>query len=61
MGVYKKDNRWYIDYYLPNGRRKREVVSIEGVDPSKINREDAKKALSIRKSEFAQGKFDITK
>jgi len=59
MGVYKKDNRWYIDYYLPNGRRKREVVSIEGVDPSKINREDAKKALSIRKSEFAQGKFDI--
>ncbi|TDI89741.1 MAG: site-specific integrase [Candidatus Dadabacteria bacterium] len=61
MGIYKKDNRWYLDYYLPNGRRKREVVSIEGVDPSKINREDAKKALSIRKSEFAQGKFDITK
>ena len=59
MGVYKKDNRWYIDYYLPNGKRKREAVSIEGVDPSKINREDAKKALSIRKSEFAQGKFDI--
>lgn len=59
MGVYKKDNRWYVDYYLPNGKRKREVVSIEGVDPSKINREDAKKALSIRKSEFAQGKFDI--
>jgi len=59
MGVYKKDNRWYIDYYLPNGRRKREVVSIEGVDPSKINREDAKKALSIRKAEIAQGKFEI--
>jgi len=59
MGVYKKDYRWYIDYYLPNGRRKREVVSIEGVDPSKINREDAKKALSIRKAEIAQGKFEI--
>ncbi|NIP31012.1 MAG: tyrosine-type recombinase/integrase [Candidatus Dadabacteria bacterium] len=59
MGVYKKDNRWYIDYYLPNGQRKREVVNIEGVDPSRINREDAKKALSIRKAEIAQGKFDI--
>jgi len=59
MGVKKKKNRWYIDYYLPNGRRKREVVSIEGVDPSKINREDAKKALSIRKAEIAQGKFEI--
>ena len=59
MGVYKKDNRWYIDYYLPNGKRKRETVSIEGVNPSKINREDAKKALNIRKAEFAQGKFDI--
>ena len=59
MSVYKKNNRWYIDYYLPNGQRKREAVSIEGVDPSKINREDAKKALSIRKAEIAQGKFDI--
>ncbi len=61
MGVYKKDNRWYIDYYLPNGKRKREAVSIEGVDPSKINREDSNKALSIRKAEIAQGKFDIQK
>jgi len=61
MGVYKKNNRWYIDYYLPSGQRKREVVNIEGVDPLKINREDAKNALSIRKAEFAQGKFDIQK
>lgn len=61
MGVYKKNNRWYIDYYLPNGQRKREVVSIEGTDPSKINREDAKKALAIRKAEIAQGKFDIVR
>jgi len=59
MAIYKKNNRWYIDYYLPNGKRKREVVSIDGVDPSKINREDAKKALSIRKAEIAQGKFEI--
>ena len=59
MGVYKKNNRWYIDYYLQNGKRKREVVGIEGVDPSKITREDAKKALVIRKAEQAQGKFEI--
>ncbi|MFI5323763.1 MAG: tyrosine-type recombinase/integrase [Thermodesulfobacteriota bacterium] len=59
MGIYKKENRWYIDYYLPNGKRKREAVTIKGMDPSKITREDAKKALSIRKAEIAQGKFDI--
>ena len=40
-------------------KKERETVSIEGVDPSKINREDAKKALSIRKAEIAQGNFDI--
>ncbi|HSG32885.1 MAG TPA: tyrosine-type recombinase/integrase [Thermodesulfobacteriota bacterium] len=60
MAVYKKKNRWYIDYYLPNGDRKREVVTIEGVDSAQINRQDAIKALSIRKAEMAQGKFDIT-
>ncbi len=59
MGYYRKGNRWYIDYYMPNGKRKREVVSIPGVDPSRINREDAKKALSIRKAEMAQGKFKL--
>lgn len=59
MGVYKKGHRWYIDYYMPNGKRKREVVSIPAVDPSRINREDAKKALSIRKAEIAQGKFKL--
>ena len=59
MAEYKKNNRWYIDYYLPNGKRKREVVTIQGVDPAQINRQDAKKALSIRIAEMAQGKFDI--
>ncbi|HEX3034437.1 MAG TPA: tyrosine-type recombinase/integrase [Thermodesulfobacteriota bacterium] len=60
MGVYKKDNRWYIDYYLPDGKRKRETVTIPDVDPSKITREDAKKAESIRKAQIAEGKFEIT-
>jgi len=59
MGVYKKNNRWYIDYYLPNGKRKREVVTIPRVDPERITRVDAKKALSIRKAELAEGKFEI--
>ena len=60
MGVYKKNNRWYIDYYTPDGKRKREVVTISGIDPSRITREDAKRALYIRKAEIAQGKFDLT-
>jgi len=61
MAVYKKDNRWYIDYYLPDGKRKRETVTIPGVDPNHINRQDALKALSIRKAQIAEGKFDILK
>jgi integrase len=59
MGVYKKRNRWYVDYYLPGGKRKREVVKIRGIDPSKITLRDAEKALSIRKAEIAEGKFNI--
>jgi hypothetical protein len=59
MGVFKKDNRWYIDYYVPDGKRKREIVTIPGVDPSKISRGDAQKALSIRKAQIAEGKFEI--
>ena len=60
MGVYKKNNRYYIDYYAPDGKRKREVVTIPGKDPSTITLRDAEKALSIRKSEIAQGKFSIS-
>ncbi len=59
MAVYRKDNRWYIDYYLPDGKRKRETVTIPGVDPSKISRQEALKALSIRKAQIAEGKFEI--
>lgn len=59
MGVYKKNNRWYIDYYLPSGKRKREVVTIKGIPAEHINRQDALKALNIRKAQIAEGKFDI--
>jgi len=61
MSVYKKKNRWYLDYYSPVVGRKREVVSIPGVDPSKITLRDAQKALAIRKAEIAEGKFNIAK
>jgi len=60
MGVYERNNHWYIDYYLPNGKRLREVVTIPRVDPSNINRLDALKALSIRKAEIAEGRFNIS-
>lgn len=59
MGVYKKGNRWLIDYYQSEGTRKREVVTIPGVDPSRVTRQDALKALSIRKAQIAEGKFEI--
>ena len=61
MGAYQKGNRWYIDYYLPDGRRKREVVTVPGVEPESITRNDANKALHVRKAQLAEGKFDIIK
>lgn len=59
MSVYKKGNRWYLDYYY-NGKRKREVVTVKGVPPEHINRQDALKAHTIRRAEISTGKFDIT-
>ena len=49
MGIYKKGKNWYIDYYLPNGKRKREKVG-----PSK---KLAELVLSKRKVEIAEDKF----
>jgi len=58
MAVYKKNGRYNIDYYLPNGKRKREVVKISGVDPKDITRKDAERALALRKAEVIKGNFD---
>lgn len=58
MGVFKKKNRWYLDYYF-NGERVREVANIPGRDPSTITLREAEQALAIRKGEIAQGKFEI--
>ncbi|MFI5324455.1 MAG: hypothetical protein ACHQ6U_13245, partial [Thermodesulfobacteriota bacterium] len=59
MGVYKKKNRWYLDYSQPDGKRKREVVSIEGKRPEDITRNDALKCLAIRQGQVAEGKFKL--
>ena len=49
MGVYKKGINWYIDYYLPHGKRKREKVG-----PSK---KQAELVLKKRRVQIAEEKF----
>ncbi len=49
MGVYKKRGKWFIDYYY-HGHRIRESIG---------NKRVAEKALAVRKSQIAQGKFDL--
>ena len=48
MAVYKKGNKWYIDYYV-DGRRRRECIG-----PSK---RQAELVLKKRKVEIAENKF----
>jgi Site-specific recombinase XerD len=48
MGVYKKGECWYIDYYF-EGRRKREKIG--------PNKKLAETVLKKRKVEIAEGKF----
>jgi len=55
MGVFKKGNRWYTDLYDSNGNRRRQVVKIEGEEPSTISRKEAEKVEAIRKAQLAQG------
>ena len=55
MGVYQKGNRWFIDYYLLDGRRKREAVG--HVD--KISRSLAEKALKARVGDIVQGRYNL--
>lgn len=50
MAVFKKNGKWYIDYYF-EGRRIREAIG--------PNKKMAEQALAVRKAEIAQGKFDI--
>ncbi len=54
MAVYRdeKSGKWFIDYYY-RGKRVRECAG--------LNRRKAEQALSIRKAEILQGKFNIEK
>ena len=56
MKVYKEGNSWYVDYPDLDGNKKREVVTVDGKDPSKINRADAERFLEVRKFLLAQKK-----
>ena len=60
MGVYRKNNRWYADFYV-DGKRKREVVKLEGVPPSEITRQGAVKFLRIKQAEAAKGEYVVKK
>lgn len=50
MGILRRGESWFIDYYA-GGRRVREKVG-----PSK---NDARNALSVRKAQIAQGRFQL--
>lgn len=53
MGIYKKGENWYIDYYV-QGRRKREKIG--------VNKKLAVSILAKRKVQVVEGKFlDIKK
>lgn len=51
MSVYKRGNKWYIDYYLPGGNRVREVAG--------SSKKLAEKLLAKRKAEILEGKYNV--
>ena len=52
MGIFKKGENYYIDYYV-NGKRKREMIG--------PNKSLAKKALDARRGEIVRGKYKLPK
>lgn len=56
MGVYKRGNVWWIDYYL-SGIRRREPVGKDGI----ITKGMAQGALRARLGEIAQGRYSLDK
>lgn len=55
MGVYKqkKSSKWYIDYYLPGGKRVREVTG--------SSKKLAEKLLARRKAEILERKYNVNR
>ena len=52
MGVYLRDDTWYIDYYY-KGKRFREKVG--------KRKREAEKAFAIRKAEIAEDRFGLNR
>lgn len=51
MAVYKRGKKWYIDYYLPGGKRVREAAG--------TSKKLAKQLLAKRKAEILEGKYQV--
>lgn len=53
MGIFKQKNsdNWYIDYYLPGGKRIREVAG--------TSKKLAEQLLGKRKAQILEGKFNV--
>jgi integrase len=50
MGVFEKNESWYIDFYRGNRRIREKVGTSKG---------EAKRALAIRLAQIAQGRFEL--
>lgn len=53
MSVYKRADKWYIDYYLPGGKRIREAAG--------SSKKLAEKLLAKRQAEVLKGKFNVNR
>ena len=49
MGIISKNDNWYIDYRLPDGKRRREKIG--------KSKKLAETVLAKRKIEIAEGRF----
>ena len=49
MSVYKRDENYWIDYYLPNGKRKRKKIG--------TSKKQAERILNKFKTEIVEGKY----
>lgn len=56
MGVFHKGNRWYAEFRV-DGKKKVEVVRVEGKAGELINKRDALDFLAIKRSEVARGVY----
>jgi integrase len=60
MGVFHKGNRWYAEFRV-DGKKKVEVVKVEGKAPELVNKRDALDFLAIKRSQVARGEYMAAK